>query len=415
MNPFSWNHAVLTLLVVGACALLRKPGHRASLLTLVAVFGMVFAGYAHPLLRVIYVGISVGVLLVGWGFGRLMARRAETSDPKALLATALVFLFSPLFLLKLVMALLPSAALLSVQQQAPGFNLASLLPVGISYFSFRSAAYLIEIKRKTLQPVSLGRFVHYALFWPTLLAGPIERPGAFFKQSQSIKRPDRDDIVEGLARIVGGFVKKTVLGSFFLAMARPYLEMGGDFQARMDSFTTPHLWLCITAYYLYLYCDFSGYSDLAIGASRMLGFRIMENFRWPVLATNVADFWRRWHISLTSWVTDYIYIGLGGNRRGLTKAAVYTATAMIVVGAWHGMNFHFLVWGAYHAALLILFRQWRKSWRARLFPSGVPGPAWLAKGAAWFATFQLVNLGWVLFLHPVGKAVTIWLKLLGID
>jgi alginate O-acetyltransferase complex protein AlgI len=226
-----------------------------------------------------------------------------------------------------------------------------------------------------------------------------------------LKQPQGEDLVEGLARVIIGFGKKTVVASLFFNVARPYLELGADFNAGFDRFTTPYLWLCVTAYYLYLYLDFSAYSDLAIGASRMMGFKIMENFRWPILATNVSDFWQRWHISLTSWVTDYIYIPLGGNRHGLFAAARYSLIAMITIGAWHGMNLHFIAWGFYHAIFLILYRQWRKSWKEKWFPKGLPGPNWLQTGLAWFVTFQVINLGWVLFNFKIGQSLRIWLKL----
>ena len=410
MNPFNVNHVALTLIVALLCVAVRGSRARAALLTALALFGVVFAGYAHPVLRLAYVGISLAVLLIGWGFGKLIVKKPE-DQTKGLLAVALVLLFAPLFLFKLALALIPAVAMASIQKHAPGFNLASFLPVGISYFSFRSAAYLIEVRRRTIEPVGILRFFHYAFFWPTLLAGPIERPGPFLEQSREIPRSARDDILLGLSRFIGGFVKKTVLGSAFFGIARPYMELGGNFDDGLAMFTTPHLWLCVTAYYLYLYFDFSGYSDLAIGASRMMGFRIMENFRWPILAQNVADFWRRWHISLTSWITDYVYITLGGNRRGLYKAGLFTLIAMVLVGAWHGLNMHFLYWGAYHAVFLILYRQWRKNLRPRLFKNGLPLPSWLGRVAAWFLTFQIINLGWVLFLYPVSRSWEIWLKL----
>lgn len=413
MNPFSWNHALIALVIMVLLVLVRKGKTRATILTFMALYGIVFARYAHWMLGLIYIGLALGVLLVGWGFGNSIYKN-ERENSKGKIIFGMILLFSPLFIFKLVMALIPAVAIKTIEQNAPGFSLQALIPVGISYFSFRSAAYLIEIHRKTIEPVGFWRFVNYALFWPTLLAGPIERPGRFFAQSKEIARPGRDDLVEGFARVVVGFLKKVVLASVFFGIARPYMEMGAQFEPRFLEFSIPHLWLCVTAYYFYLYCDFSAYSDLAIGVSRMMGFRIMENFRWPILATNVSQFWQRWHISLTSWVTDYVYRPLGGNRKGMVKAAQYSLLAMVVVGVWHGMNFHFIAWGIYHAVFLILYRQWRKAWRGKWFADGVPGPEWLKTGAAWFVTFQVVNLGWVLFNFPVDKSIQIWLKLFGI-
>jgi alginate O-acetyltransferase complex protein AlgI len=313
------------------------------------------------------------------------------------------------------MALIPLAVLKNVQENAPGFTMAKMIPVGISYFSFRCAAYLIEIRRGTIATVGFWRLLHYAFFWPTLFAGPIERPGPFFEQSEKMERPSRDDRILGLYRMMIGFLKKTVLAGIFAAVARPFLGLGADFTTRFEAISAPHLWLCVIAYYLYLYLDFSAYSDLAIGASRLLGFRIMENFRWPILATNISEFWQRWHISLTSWVTDYIYRPLGGSRNGLAKAARYSMIAMVIIGAWHGMNPHFIVWGAFHAVFLTLYRYWRKVWQPKFFPDGKPGPAWLRTSLAWLLTHVIVSLGWVLFNFPVGQSLRIWAKMFGLS
>jgi len=328
--------------------------------------------------------------------------------------------FFPLLLFKLAMALVPMHIIRGIEQNAPAFDFSKLLPVGISYFTFRSVAYLIEIRKKAISPVGFWRFVNYAFFWPTLLAGPIERPGPFFKQAETGKKADRYDVAVGFSRVMTGYLKKTVLAAFFAAVARPYLELGAytgaeqhtEFVNMLDRFSTPHLWLCVTAYYFYLYFDFSAYSDLAIGFSRMMGFKIMENFRWPILATNISNFWRRWHISLTSWITDYIYHPMGGNRKGLFNAALYTLVAMAIVGAWHGMNFHFIAWGIYHGIFLILYRQWRKGWKSKIINGQTKIPKSLVTFASWFVTFQVVNIGWVLFNFPVGKSILIWLKLL---
>ena len=413
MNPFSWNHALIAIVVTALLVLVRKGKTRAAILTFMAVYGIVFTQYIHWILGLIYISMTFGILVIGWKFGNSIAGH-EGENNKGKIILGMILLFSPLFLLKLLLALIPAAAIKTIEQNAPGFSLQALIPIGISYFSFRSAAYMVEIHRKTIEPVGFWRFAHYALFWPTLLAGPIERPGRFLSQSSKMVRAGRDDIVEGFARVITGYLKKIVLASLFFGIARPYLEMGAQFEPRFSEFSIPHLWLCVTAYYLYLYCDFSAYSDLAIGVSRMMGFRIMENFRWPILATNISAFWQRWHISLTSWVTDYIYRPLGGNKKGLANAARFTLIAMIVVGAWHGMNLHFIAWGIYHGVFLILYRQWRKVWKGKWFAEGTPGPGWLKTGAAWFFTFQVVNLGWVLFNFPVGRSIRIWLKMFGL-
>ncbi|MCZ7587226.1 MAG: hypothetical protein M5R36_29945 [Deltaproteobacteria bacterium] len=182
------------------------------------------------------------------------------------------------------------------------------------------------------------------------MAGPIERPAAFLRTN---KHPDSTDRGRRARRPDPHRVRdfqKLILAVLIYQITAPYLLLAGvpDARAALALWKPWQLWMCVTAYYFYLYLDFAGYSDVAIGLSRMFGYRIMENFRWPLLATNVADFWRRWHISLTGWITDYVYIGLGGNRRGLRLAARNTMIAMILVGLWHGLSPHFVLWGAYH-------------------------------------------------------------------
>ena len=420
MNPFQINDIITAVVVLGVLFAVANKKWRAAVLTFMAVYGIVFAESLHPIIGLVYIFLSFSTLIIAWLFGRLISKKKDPKESLAAFVVAVIMAFVPLFLFKLAMAVVPMHIIKAIQQNAPAFDFSLLLPVGISYFSFRSVAYLIEIRRKTISPVSFFRFVNYAFFWPTLLAGPIERPGRFLRQSEKMEKATRLDIAIGFSRIITGFVKKTVLAAFFAGVARPYLELGAytgstqhtEFIAHLEAFSTPYLWLCVTAYYFYLYLDFSAYSDLAIGLSRMMGFKIMENFRWPILALNVSEFWQRWHISLTSWITDYVYRPLGGNRKGLLSAGIFTLTAMALVGAWHGMNLHFIAWGLYHAIFLILYRQWRKSWKKKIMPEKSSSPKCVSTFAAWFITFQVVNVGWVLFNFPIGKSILIWLKLI---
>jgi alginate O-acetyltransferase complex protein AlgI len=400
--------------LIAALYVVRSPRIRTFLFTATAVITVVGASYPHPALRLVYVGFSFWVLFVGWAFARRLSGQTK-EQAKSNLVLGLILLFGPLLLFKLLLVAIPDGLIAQFQEKSPGFSAGILIPLGMSYFSFRSAAYLIEVYRGNLEPQKFLRFVHYALFWPTLQAGPIERPGAFFAQIDPIKRPENGDLAYGFYRIAGGFFKKSVIAAIFMNIARPYISMSdGAFAQGMPGFSPGYMWICVTAYYGYLYFDFSGYSDLAIGASRMMGFKIMENFRYPILATNVADFWRRWHISLTSWVTDYIYIGLGGNRSGAKKAAINTMIAMVVVGAWHGLNLHFLFWGAWHGAFLILYRQYRNNWKAKWFGESGLGSPRIQTFLGWLFTFLVVNLGWVLFIHKPSHAFQVWARLFGL-
>lgn len=414
MNPFSANHLIIAACTIVALLLMRREKNRGALLTFLAVFGALAANSFNPLVYLMYLSITFMTLWIGWKFGNRISNSGPPSARGSLI-WGLVLLFFPLLIFKLIIALVPSVLEKAIQTKIPGFSMGIIIPLGMSYFCFRAAAYMFEIYHNQLDPVGFWKYIQYTLFWPTLTAGPIERPRQFFEQTKAPKAPTGNDLVEGFARVMIGFFKKAVLAEIFVNLARPYLNLNPlSFSAELSQIQTPHLWLCVTSYYLFLYCDFSGYSDIAIGVSRMMGIRIMENFRWPILASNVADFWRRWHISLTSWVTDYIYIALGGNRKGLKKAGQYTLIAMLVVGAWHGLSLHFLLWGAYHGAFLILYRNWRKKWRKSFMSDEGQGAGIFTRFLSWFLTFTVINLGWVLFLYPADQALLVWLRLFGL-
>ncbi|MCZ7583691.1 MAG: hypothetical protein M5R36_10365 [Deltaproteobacteria bacterium] len=220
-------------------------------------------------------------------------------------------------------------------------------------------------------------------------------------------------MAEGLFRIAAGAFKALVLGAALGKMAEPIMgiETNVDGIANFLRISVGGLWLSLFAYGFHIYLNFSGYSDIAIGLARLHGYTIMENFRWPYLATNIGDFWRRWHISLTGWVTDYVYIPLGGNRRGTRIATINTFIAMILVGVWHGLSMHFVWWGAYQALLLVIYRQWRTHWHKKSKLRDIPGWRYMA----WALTFFFFNLGWVLFVLPLDPAINVYLKLFGLQ
>ena len=406
MNLISW---VVTQFVAVFFIVVRyifKPTRRHGLMTAGAVLFILLQNPPHILLRIGFILVTFIMLLGGWLFGRVLAQSSRLGQ-RAVLTGGIAFLLTPLVLFKLVQTIVPTRFIDMFLAQRGNIDLGSLAPLGISYFTFRAMAYLIEIWKGKIQPVGWWRYWNYVAFWPTLMAGPIERPGAFLQQTATAEQITSEDIREGFLRIISGLGKKLVLGSFFYQIAKPYLMMEGAGRVvAVTDWPTLQLWVCVHAYYLYLYCDFAGYSDIAIGISRLFGYRIMENFRWPILATNVADFWRRWHISLTGWITDYVYYPMGGNKKGMTQAAKNTALAMLLVGIWHGISLHFALWGLYHAAFLILYRQYRKRWRKKDIPN-----TWWRTGLAWLITFEIVNLGWVLFVFKLKLALQIYARL----
>jgi alginate O-acetyltransferase complex protein AlgI len=271
-----------------------------------------------------------------------------------------------------------------------------LVPIGISFHTFQSISYLVDVYRERTSPER--NLLHYALyigFFPQLLAGPIVRAGRFFGELHAWRAPEADQIERGAREIVLGMIKKLVIADQFAPVSDAYF---GAVSAHPGA---PAAWCAVFAFTLQIYFDFSGYSDIAIGSARLLGFVFPDNFRRPYLAAGISDFWRRWHISLSTWLRDYLYIPLGGNR-GRTLATLRNLMlTMLLGGLWHGASWTFVAWGGYHGALLCAERLIRGEQRL-VEPHGV------VRIVAVAVTFVLVMLGWVLFrAQSFGDAFTV--------
>jgi alginate O-acetyltransferase complex protein AlgI len=264
-----------------------------------------------------------------------------------------------------------------------------LLPVGISFYTFQTLSYTIDVYRRRLEPTrDLLDFALFVAFFPQLVAGPIERAARLLPQIASARRVDWQGFNSGAWLIFWGLFKKVVIADNLAVMV--------DFVFNpASSPTSLELLMGICAFAFQIYCDFSGYTDIARGVSRLMGFELMLNFRLPYFATSPADFWRRWHISLSTWLRDYLYISLGGNRLGTRLRYRNLMITMLLGGLWHGAAWPFVLWGAYHGVLLVC-HQLLQPWLARLGPSSAAGARawWLLRV---FATFQLVCFGWLLF------------------
>lgn len=266
-----------------------------------------------------------------------------------------------------------------------------VLPIGVSFFTFKALAYSIEVYKGSLQPERhAGKFALYISFFPQLLAGPIERPGRFLPQIDRWVAFDPVRVSAGLKRMVWGLFTKTVIADRLAVLVNRVYDNPAD-QSGLSLLIATYL------FSFQIFCDFAGYSDMAIGAAKVLGFDTMENFQRPYFARSIGEFWRRWHISLSSWFRDYLYIPLGGNR---TRLLVWTRNILIVFavsGLWHGANATFVVWGALHGCFLIVGRITAKSrdrwWAAfRLSPD-----AFIRKLIAVLVTFHLAAFAWIFF------------------
>ena len=272
-----------------------------------------------------------------------------------------------------------------------GLLLKLVLPVGISFYTFKALSYSIDIYRRKLEPTrDIVQFFAFVAFFPALLAGPIDRAATLLPQFGKPRSFDCETGLDGLRQFLWGLFKKIAVADSCAVYVDLVCSSG-----QPQSGST--LLLASILYAFQIYGDFSGYSDMAIGTGKLFGIRLMQNFRVPYFSRDIAQFWRRWHISLTSWFRDYIYIPLGGSRCSRAKIVRNTLVVFLVSGLWHGANWTFLAWGAYHALLflpLILSGRNRKYRdtvaEGRLLPS-------LKECGQMLSTFFLVTVGWILF------------------
>lgn len=270
------------------------------------------------------------------------------------------------------------------------FNI--VMPLGVSFFTFRLISYVVEIRRGTLEPTrDIIAFATYISFFPCILSGPIDRPD-FMDQLQKKRSFDYDMAVDGLRQILWGLFKKMVIAD---NCAKYVDEIWNGYSIHNGS----TLILAAVLYSFQLYADFSGYSDMAIGVGKLLGFRITQNFKYPFFATNIAEFWRRWHISLTSWVTDYVFMPLNMMFRNMKKFGVILAILinMLIVGMWHEANLTCVVYGLYHGLLfipLILSGSFNRKTKLQTTRLGLPKIGDFGK---MLLTFVLVTLSFIIF------------------
>lgn len=265
-----------------------------------------------------------------------------------------------------------------------------ILPIGISFYTFEAINYTIDVyRKKTPAEKNLANFMLFILFFPHLVAGPIVRARDFLPQVRRPKRWDWIRLQLGVQFFVMGLFKKWAIADRMAMYADPVF-------AAPEQFGTSALWLGTLAYALQIYCDFSGYTDMAIGTAHMLVYKLAQNFNMPYLACNVSDFWRRWHISLSSWLRDYLFIPLGGSRGGEWATCRNLMLTMVLGGLWHGANWTFVIWGFLHGLLLILHRIWRSfSQRVPALETAQQSPPGVALRMA--ITFVCVCLCWVFF------------------
>ena len=273
-----------------------------------------------------------------------------------------------------------------------------VLPVGISFYTFQTMSYTIEVFRRRIRPTAnLLDYCTYVSFFPQLVAGPIERAGRLLPQFTSARRFDYEQAADGCRQILWGFFKK-------MALADNLGQIVGMFYGRPGVASGPGLALATVCFAFQIYCDFSAYSDIAIGTGKLFGIRLMRNFAYPYFSQNLGEFWRRWHISLSTWFRDYIYIPMGGSRVSRLRKAFNILVTFVVSGFWHGAAWHFVAWGLIHGlGVTPRLLAGRTALKSTDVPGGrglVPSPKVLGR---MLLTFAVVCVGWVFF-----RAATIW-------
>ena len=355
-----------------------------------------FAGYA---LAALWQCRFLGLLLatsaldfsVGLGLERLRSPRAR----KLLLALSIVVNLSVLGFFKYCDFFISSTAAVLAQFGVPAqpHLLGIILPVGISFYTFQSMSYALDVYRRHIPATrSFVNFLAFVSFFPQLVAGPIERASHLLPQFERTVVITRAMLEEGIWLILWGLFKKVALADNFAPLVEMVYQNTG--------YSAPTVLLGTVAFALQIYCDFSGYSDIARGTARLLGFDILWNFNLPYAATSLRDFWRRWHISLSTWLRDYLYISLGGNRRGPTRTYFNLLVTMLLGGLWHGAAWHFVLFGAWHGIGLAVeraFARQKTKPRAAGVSTFILHPSSFPRLFSWLTTLLFVLYGWLLF------------------
>ena len=340
----------------------------------------VFYGWWNPW----FVLLMLFATLVNYTCGAIIANAEDgASRRKWALAASVVISLGMLGFFKYFMFAANNVnQLLGLFGARPFSVLAVTLPVGISFYIFQSMSYSIDVYRRVSPPVrSFFDFACFVSLFPQLIAGPIVRYNTV--ADQLVHRTHTlDKFASGVALFILGFAKKILLANMVGQVADAVFEAEAPYA--LDA------WFGVTAYAFQIYFDFSAYSDMAIGLGRMLGFEFPRNFNAPYLADSITDFWRRWHISLSTFLRDYLYVPLGGNRKGSRRTYINLTIVMLLGGLWHGANWTFVCWGAFHGILLAFERSLHK----RSVYARLPRPLRIA------ATFVLVLISWVLFRSP---------------
>ncbi|HJN75961.1 MAG TPA: MBOAT family O-acyltransferase [Myxococcota bacterium] len=349
--------------------------HRRAQNAVLLSASLVFYGWVHPW----FVLLILFSTFLDYGVGLAMGRHPD--HKRWLLALSLTGNLGLLGVFKYFDFFLENVAALGLGTPS---TLGILLPVGISFFTFQTMSYTFDVYRGKVEPRrDLLDYATYVCMFPQLVAGPIERARDLLPQVESPRKLSGERFASGLTLALWGAVQKVVVA-----------DTVGLYADRVFAMEEPGGWLVHAAtigFAVQILADFSGYTDIARGTARMLGFELRRNFDNPYRATSPSDFWKRWHISLSSWIHEYVYVPFGGSRRGPMRTALATSGALLLSGLWHGAAWHFVIWGGYHAALLMLYRS-----LSRRVPAAVVASRF-GRMSAVVSMFFFTCVGWLIF------------------
>ena len=346
------------------------------------VFVVLFSFYFYYKCSGVFVCLLAGTSLIDWLISKLIARpEASKALRRAGLCVSLACSLGILAYFKYANFFLWNINAMAGGNFQP---LDIILPVGISFYTFQSVSYIVDVYKGRVAPTPTWlEYAFFLAFFPALVAGPIVRADYFIPQIRQNVTATRAEVYTGFWLILLGVVKKAIIADYIAQYNDLIFQTPGGYNGFENL-------MGIIGYTMQIYCDFSGYSDMAIGIALIMGFKLAKNFNFPYKSRNVTDFWRRWHISLSSWLRDYIYIPLGGNRKGTVRTYANNFATMLIGGLWHGAAWKFVFWGAMHGAGLAVHKA-SKPWLGRL------GDGWPVKALSWLLTMCFVASLWVFF------------------
>ena len=339
------------------------------------IFSLFFYAWGEP----VWIFGMIAVTLVNWALALLIRKTKNKLHRRLLLALSVIVSLSLLFWFKYSSFLFNTfAALFGSAARVPSKH----LPVGISFYTFQVLTYTVDVYRKKARPQKNPLYtLLYISCFPQLIAGPIVQY-ADVAEALTDRKTSATDFLRGMQRIVLGLAKKILIADVCYRMLLDLLSISAGPQSFMSA------WTMALLFSLRLYFDFSAYSDIAIGLGRIFGFRYMENFDHPYISKSIVEFWRRWHISLSRFFRDYVYIPLGGNRKGVARTILNLTVVWVLTGLWHGANWNFVLWGVYYLVLLLLERFVLKDALLKI-------PAWIRH----IGSLILIAVGWVIFAY----------------